>query len=43
MPLAQRLPQSLGTWLALGFLTLSLGTGIDIAVSGRYPGLLGGY
>ena len=27
VPLAQRLPQSLGTWLALGFLTLSLGSG----------------
>src|SRR6478736_872574 len=27
VPLAQRLPSSLGTWLAIGFLTLSLGTG----------------
>lgn len=28
LPLAQRLPQRIGTWLALGFLTFSAGTGI---------------
>ncbi|MCO5091909.1 cell division protein FtsQ/DivIB [Bosea sp. (in: a-proteobacteria)] len=28
LPLAQRLPQSLGTWLALGFLGVSLGSGL---------------
>ena len=27
VPLAQRLPRRLGTWLALGFISLSLGTG----------------
>ena len=32
VPLAQRLPSSLGTWLAIGFLTLSLGTGFVMGV-----------
>src|SRR4051812_18225282 len=40
-PLSERLPRHLGSWLALGFLSLSLGSGL--VIGGQYQAMQDNY